>query len=130
MNLREAATPQQKHAQQVKSRLMGTPSIKPKVIPIAPVQYIPPKPRPKPNRDRMPTWRRIIFEVSEKHQVSYRDIVDGVRTANIVQARDEAAWRMRYETFTSYPQIGTRLGGMDHSSVIRAIERHEDRINA
>lgn len=125
--------PSQRNAQVIRDRLMNgkPPSFRSKIVEIRrqiaaekPVQIT------RPNRDRMPNWRRIVFEVSEKHQVSYADIVGGVRVANVVQARDEAAWRIKYETVTSFPQIGDRLGGMDHSSIIRAIERHEERINA
>lgn len=124
--------PSQRNAQVIRDRLMNgkPPSFRSKIVEIRrqiaekPVQIM------RPNRDRMPNWRRIVFEVSEKHQVSYGDIVGGVRVADVVQARDEAAWRMKYETSTSYPQIASRLGGMDHSSICRAVERHEERINA
>ena len=74
------------------------------------------------------TWRQIVQEVADKHRVCFNDILSPRRNKESVAARHEAAWRMRKETTMSLPQIGQRLGGKDHTTVLYAIKRHEANI--
>jgi hypothetical protein len=52
------------------------------------------------------------------------------RNANIVRARHEAMWLISKCTGWSLVQIGKAFGGRDHSTVISAIRRHQERIDA
>lgn len=70
------------------------------------------------------TWKRILHEVAEKHNISVQDMVSSKRTAHFVLARNEACYRMRSETNLSLPAIGWRMGGRDHTTVMHAIERY------
>jgi chromosomal replication initiator protein len=47
------------------------------------------------------------------------------RLKNLVQARQIAIWICRDLTKASYPDIGMRFGGKDHSTVIYATKKIE-----
>lgn len=70
-------------------------------------------------------WRQIIREVCEKHKVSYIDLCSHRRNRPVVIARHEASWRLKNETTMSYPQIGKKLGGRDHTTIINGVLRYE-----
>lgn len=77
-----------------------------------------------------PRWRKIIAEVAEKHHVSIQDITSRRRDHPSVLARQEAAWRIRHETPLSLPNIGKRLGGLDHTTILYSVRKHQSRIDA
>lgn len=54
------------------------------------------------------------------------EIVGKRRTAPLVQARHAAMWAARKFTKASYPAIGNRFGGRDHSTVIHGIDHAEE----
>ena len=76
----------------------------------------------------MPSWKTIVREVSLKHGVSIIDMLSARRSKPFVYARHEAMYRMRHETTLSFPQIGRRLGGRDHTTVLHGIRCHEKRL--
>lgn len=76
-------------------------------------------------RDRV---RIIIQEVSRKYAISCDDIISDSRKPHIIPARHETFWRARHELSLSYPKIGTKIGGKDHTTVIHGCRRHEQRI--
>jgi hypothetical protein len=73
-------------------------------------------------------WKTIIREVAAKHGVEIREMLSQRRGRPVVAARHEAVYRMRYETTMSLPQIGRRMGGRDHSTVLHGIRSHECRL--
>lgn len=75
-------------------------------------------------------WQIILQEVSEKHGVSIIDIKSARRDRPSVFARHECMYRMCKETTLSLPQIGKRLGGKDHSSVMHGRDQHIKRMEA
>lgn len=79
---------------------------------------------------RLTPWKRILEEVCEKYGISRVDILSDRRSQKYVIARHEAMYRMRHETTMSYPAIGRRLGGKDHTSVMHGIKRHMHRMEA
>ncbi len=78
--------------------------------------------------DEVTTWKRIILETCNKHNISYNEIISNRRATNIVWARQEAMWRMKTETSMSYPAIGKRFGGKDHTTVLHSVRKHEERL--
>ena len=75
-------------------------------------------------------WRDIVKQVCEKHRVSPMEIRSRHRNKSIVAARHEAFYRLRTETALSYPQIGKKMGGFDHTTCYNGVKKHEQRINA
>lgn len=75
----------------------------------------------------MPPPRDALAEAAERHGVRRPEIRGRSRVARIVKARDEAALLM-HQRGLSYPQIGARLGGRDHSTIIAAVRRAKARL--
>jgi chromosomal replication initiation ATPase DnaA len=80
-------------------------------------------------------WRKIVMEVAEAHQVSVRDILGPTRFRHVVYARQEAMYRVRNEIVIrgepmSYPEIGRKFGGRDHSTVLHSMRAHARRVKA
>ncbi len=73
-------------------------------------------------------WKVILREVAAAHGVDLLDLMSKRRGRALVAARHEAMYRMRYETTMSLPQIGRRMGGRDHSTVLHGIRSHECRL--
>ncbi len=67
--------------------------------------------------------KEIITTVSGFYDVSVRDLIKKGRKKEIVKPRQIAMYLMRSEIKASYPNIGERLGGRDHTTVIHAVEK-------
>lgn len=63
---------------------------------------------------------RISRDACALFKVKRREITGGVRTRNIVMPRMYVAQRLKDETALSLPQIGQRLGGRDHTTILHA----------
>lgn len=99
-----------------------------------------PTPRPRGPRDvitiprtvaseiPMTDSQRIITEVCAKHSVTRAELIGQQRSRPIAIARQEAAYRLKTETTMSLPQIGRRLGGRDHTTIIHSVRRHLERM--
>jgi hypothetical protein len=95
--------------------------------PMAPYDhYVPPPKAPRPGPYQ---WRDIIEQVAQKHGVFMSDMRSVRRGRPLVAARHEAMWRLKRETSMSLPEIGRRLGGRDHTTVIHGIKAHQERID-
>lgn len=68
--------------------------------------------------------QRIIADVCEKHKVSRPELFGLQRGRGIVKARHEAYYRMKKETTMSLAQIGVRMGGKDHSTILNGVSSH------
>lgn len=75
-------------------------------------------------------WKQIIREVADKHGVTVAQIRGKSRKRNIVPARHEACYRMHMETTFSLVQIALKIGYVEHTVVIHAIQRHKERMEA
>jgi chromosomal replication initiation ATPase DnaA len=69
-------------------------------------------------------WKQIVTEVCEKHKIGRVEVMSRTRRYAVVNARHEAMWRMRAETTMSLPEIGKRLGGFDHTTVLHGVRKH------
>ena len=69
------------------------------------------------------TPKQIIAAVAGFYDVSIRDLIKKGRKKEIVKPRQAAMYLMRSETSVSYPNIGERLGGRDHTTVMHAVEK-------
>lgn len=79
------------------------------------------------NSAATPQWKRIMLEICVTHQVTMNDLRSARRDRKVVAARHEAAFRMNDETAMTLHQIGYRLGGRDHTTILYAISRHKAR---
>jgi len=67
--------------------------------------------------------KKIIQKVAEFYEVSEKDIFSSSRRKEIVRPRQIAMYLLRKEINCSYPSIGRRFGGKDHTTAIYAYEK-------
>ena len=75
------------------------------------------------------TIDRIVAEVSRTYGVSPGDIRSKKRNAEISLARHISMYVIREVAKISTPSIGEEFGGRDHSTVLYALQRIEDKMN-
>ena len=69
------------------------------------------------------THKHIIKIVSDFYDISQEDLVIKGRKKEVVRPRQIAMYLMRSELHYSYPGIGEKLGGRDHTTAIHAFEK-------
>ena len=75
------------------------------------------------NPYRKTSPQSILKSVAEFYNISSADLVKRSRKKEIVKPRQVAMFLLREETKLSFPEIGQKLGGRDHSTVIHACEK-------
>ncbi len=70
----------------------------------------------------------VTERIAAAHGITLGVLLDGSRTAPVVRCRDHALHVLRWSTLWSYPHLG-HLFGMDHTSVMVAVQRHEALLN-
>lgn len=78
-------------------------------------------------RARKIDFASILAYVAKVTGVTVNDLTSMTRVNNIVEARDIAIFLTRKLTDFSTPQIGSRFGGRDHSSVLYSFNKIENR---
>ena len=68
---------------------------------------------------------RCLNTVSKHYKVSIGDMRSSRRTANIVRPRQVAMYLLKKGCHLSLPDIGRRLGGRDHTTVLHAVRKIE-----
>jgi chromosomal replication initiator protein len=69
------------------------------------------------------TPKKVIKEVAEFYDVKVNDLRSSSRKREIVRPRQIAMYLLREELKTSYPFIGRKFGGRDHTTVIHAYRK-------
>lgn len=72
---------------------------------------------------RKTTHQIILKTVADFYNIPLNDILKRSRKKEVVRPRQIAMFLLREETKSSYPEIGSKLGGRDHSTVIHAYEK-------
>ena len=72
---------------------------------------------------RKTTPQLILKSVSDFYNLPLQDLTKRSRKKEVVRPRQMAMYLLREETKYSFPEIGQRLGGRDHSTVIHAYEK-------
>lgn len=76
------------------------------------------------------TWREILTEVCQKHQIRLEAIMGLTRKREVVRARHEVFYRLREEQQLTFAHIGEVLGGFDHTTVRHGCALHARRLEA
>jgi chromosomal replication initiator protein len=71
----------------------------------------------------------IERQVALRHALTVEDLRGPSRARRVAWPRQELMWRARRETRLSLPQIGDRLGGRDHTTVIHGVRAHQARLD-
>lgn len=72
---------------------------------------------------RKTTHQTILKTVSDFYNIQTSDLTKRSRKKEVVRPRQIAMYLLREETKASFPEIGSKLGGRDHSTVIHAYEK-------
>ena len=65
----------------------------------------------------------VVKKVSEYYNLDERVIYEKTRRKEIVKARQVIMFVLREDFNESYPSIGAKLGGKDHTTVIHSYEK-------
>ncbi len=76
--------------------------------------------------DRKVTVEEIQRKVAEHYGIRLSDLIGPKRLRNIARPRQVAMKLSKDLTTRSYPDIGRRFGGRDHSTVMHAVKRVEE----
>ncbi len=71
---------------------------------------------------------QVIETVAKYYSISVPEMVSPSRNRELVQPRQIAMYLIRQETDASLPEIGSLLGGRDHTTIIHGVERVKDRL--
>ncbi len=74
------------------------------------------------------TIEKIQKLVAENFQIRVNELKSSKRLKNLVLPRQIAMYICRKLTDLSYPEIGTKFGGKDHSTIIHAIKKIEKKM--
>lgn len=69
------------------------------------------------------TIKRILKVISEFYDIKEKDFLTSSRKKEFVKPRQIAMYLLRKELKESFPAIGRKLGGRDHTTVIYAVEK-------
>lgn len=72
---------------------------------------------------RIITFNHIIKSVAEFYDLKEKDLLISSRKKEIVRPRQIVMYLLREELKSSYPTIGRKLGGKDHTTVIYGCEK-------
>lgn len=67
--------------------------------------------------------KKIIKAVADFYDINEHDLADQSRRKDVVRPRQIAMYLMREELKSSYPSIGAKLGGRDHTTAIHSCEK-------
>lgn len=73
-------------------------------------------------------FEQVLREVADKHGLSVAELRGSCRMRGVAWPRQEVMYRAYRETRLSLPQIGSRLGDRDHTTVLYGIKAHAGRI--
>jgi len=71
----------------------------------------------------------ILKSVADFYSISMNDLLKRSRKKEVVRPRQIAMFLLREETKLSFPEIGQKLGGRDHSTVIHACEKIKNEVS-
>ena len=75
------------------------------------------------------TFKNIIKIVADFYGVNEKELIERSRKKEIVKPRQIVMYMMREELKSSFPFIGSKLGGRDHTTAIHACEKIDKEVN-
>ena len=80
------------------------------------------------NPQKRTNYKKIAEIVAEFYDININDLINRNRKQEVVKPRQIAMYLMREELKSSYPFIGQKLGGRDHTTAIYACNKIEEEI--
>ncbi|MDP2934201.1 MAG: chromosomal replication initiator protein DnaA [bacterium] len=75
------------------------------------------------NPQKRTSYKKIAEAVAGFYDININDLINRSRKKEIVKPRQIAMYLMREELKSSYPAIGSKLGGRDHTTAIYGCEK-------
>jgi len=75
------------------------------------------------NPQKRTSYKKIAEAVAGFYDININDLINRSRRKEIVKPRQITMYLMREELKSSYPAIGSKLGGRDHTTAIYACEK-------
>jgi chromosomal replication initiator protein len=75
------------------------------------------------NPQKRTNYKKITEVVADFYDININELIDRSRKKEVVKPRQIAMYLMREELKSSYPFIGAKLGGRDHTTAIYAYEK-------
>ena len=75
------------------------------------------------NPQKRTTYKKIAEEVAGFYDINISDLINKSRKKEVVKPRQIAMYLIREELKSSYPFIGSKLGGRDHTTAIYSCEK-------
>lgn len=75
---------------------------------------------------KKPNSQLVIKSVADFYKIPINDLIKRSRRKEVVRPRQVAMYLLREEVKYSFPEIGIKLGGRDHSTVIHACAKIKD----
>src|SRR6185503_4393227 len=82
----------------------------------------------KPNRGV--SVEEIVRRVAQYYEVAEKSIYEKTRKKEVVKPRQIIMYMLREEFNVSYPSIGEKLGGRDHTTVIHSCEKIKEEVKS
>lgn len=82
----------------------------------------------KPNRGV--SVEDVVRKVAQYYEVSEKSIYEKTRKKEVVRPRQMIMYLLREEFSVSYPSIGEKLGGRDHTTVIHSCEKVKNELKS
>jgi chromosomal replication initiator protein len=80
----------------------------------------------KPNKGV--SVEEIVRRIAQYYEVAEKSIYEKTRKKEVVKPRQIIMYILREEFAVSYPSIGEKLGGRDHTTVIHSCEKIKEEI--
>ncbi|MFT3996142.1 MAG: chromosomal replication initiator protein DnaA [Asticcacaulis sp.] len=84
------------------------------------------QPNLKVSAERRVTVDEIQKLTAEHFALKQADLLSERRTRSVARPRQVAMWLCKQHTTRSYPDIGRRFGGRDHTTVLHAVKKVEE----
>src|SRR5204863_2960055 len=75
----------------------------------------------KPNRGV--SVEEVVRRIAQYYEIAEKSIYEKTRKKEVVKPRQIIMYMLREEFNVSYPSIGEKLGGRDHTTVIHSCEK-------
>jgi len=80
------------------------------------------------NPQKRTNYKKITEIVADFYDINIDDLINRSRKKEIVKPRQMVMYLMRKELKSSYPFIGSKLGGRDHTTAIYACEKIQEEL--
>jgi chromosomal replication initiator protein len=81
----------------------------------------------KPNRGV--SVDEVVRRIAQYYEIAEKSIYEKTRKKEVVKPRQIIMYMLREEFSVSYPSIGEKLGGRDHTTVIHSCEKIKEEVN-